>query len=217
MMGSRGEPSPQVTALVTLCELLELAKSADLPAHIAQLREAEKAERTAFGELDKKSVELDARQTALDERTDALELRELQTTARERACDAQEQVTARQQATFDEQKAALAAQSGELADGANLLTAERAAFDGAKLRHAGDLEAKAAEINEEINRLRRENEAAIQVMRNKAATGVAEMYAKAQAQLTAAQETLQAREDKLAAREEELHRERARISALLQE
>ncbi len=217
MMNYRGEPSPQVTALVTLCELLELAKSADLPAHIAQLREAEKAERTASADLDKKSAELNTRHKVLEERADVLEAREIQTAARETACIAREEETARQQASFDEQKAALAAQSVGVQDAVNLLAADRASFDKTKLLSAAELQAKATEINAETNRLHRESEAAIRVMRDKAERDIAEMYAKAQAEITAAQETLHAREDKIAAREEELHRERARISALLKE
>ncbi len=217
MMGSRGESSPQVTALVTLCELLELAKSADLPTHIAQLREAEKAARAAVGELDKRTADLDARQKALDERAEVLETREKQTAARETTCAAREEETARQQDSFDVQKAALAALDREVGDRANLVAADQTALDATKLRHAQELEAKATKINAETNRLHRESEAAIQIMRNEAATDIAEMYAKAQAEITAAQETLQAREDKIAAREEELHRERARISALLKE
>ncbi len=217
MMNYRGEPSPQVTALVTLCELLELAKSADLPAHIAQLREAEKAERTAFDALNKKTVALDARQKTLDDRADVLEAREKQTAVRETTCCAREEETAHQQASFAAQREAIATQRREVGDRADLVAADQTAFEATKLLNARDLEAKAMEINAETNRLHRESETAIQVMRDKCTRDIAGMYAKAQAEITAAQETLQAREDKIAAREEELHRERARISALLKE
>ncbi len=217
MMGSRGESSPQVTALVTLCELLELARSADLPAHIAQLREAEKAARTAFGELDKKTAELDARHKALDERDDTLEVELKKITAREIACALREEETARQLDSFDKQKAGIAAQKQEVSDRANLVAADQTALEAAKLLHAGEHEADALALLQETDRLHRESEAAIQVMRNKAAADIAEMRAKAEAEMAAQQEELRQRIATIAAREAELHRERARISALLQE
>ncbi len=217
MMGSRGDSSPQVTALVTLCELLELAKSADLPKQIAQLRDAEKAARTAFDALDKKTAELDARQKTLDERAEALETSFKQITAREIACALREEETARQQASFDTQKAALTEQKQEVSDRANLVAADQTALEAAKLVHAGEHEADALALLQETDRLHRESEAAITAMREEAAVHIRELHAHAHAEVAARQEELREREAKIAAREQELHRERARISALLQE
>ncbi len=217
MMGSRGEPSPQVTALVTLCELLELAKSADLPAHIAQLREAEKAARTAIVELNKRTAELDARQDALDERALVYEAREKQIAERETACAAREEKTAQQQASFDDQKAALAEQGREVGDRANLVAADQTALEAAKLLQAGEHEAKAKALVEETDRLHRESEAAIKIMRDKANSDIDKLRADLAESHALANAKLGEREAKIAAREEELHRERARISALLKE
>ena len=216
-MGSRGDSPTSVLALTTFVELLELAKAADLPVRIAELRQAETAARAAWAEVDQKTADHDARQKDLDNRADALEAREKQTAARETACASREEATTRQQTTFDEQRAALAAQKREMDDRATLFRADLAAFDAAKLLQAGEHQAKAKALAEESNRQYRVNEAAIKARNEKADADIAAKHAAADAVIAAAQAELTRREARIIGREEAFERERSRFTALLRE
>jgi chromosome segregation ATPase len=219
MMGSRGDPSAQVTAYATLLEFIDLLRNGDkiLPAGVAELRAAEKAARDAWADVDKANEALAAHRAELVERQRAFSDQQTTFSGQVALHQAKAAEIARQETTFAEQRTTLEARKQELDRSVAAVEGDRAEFEAAKMLHASDHQAKVVALVEETDRRLREAEATIQRARDRAAADIDQMRKKAQAEITAAQERLQAREDGLKAREEQLHKERARISALLRE
>ncbi len=233
-MGSRGDAPAHTTALAQLtatlsptqastvasvCELFSLIKEAGplLAAGIKDFRDAEATAKVAAGDLEKSVAEYTARMSDLSERTAQLDSADKAMTNRETACQDREAEIARKQGTLDIQETELAGRKHDLRVQQDILDGDQAALDADKLMHAADRDAMTKAQLAEINRQATASTIAIKQKIAEAEADVREMRSKAQAEITAAQETLQAREDKIVAREDELHRERARISALLKE
>ncbi len=217
MMGSRGDPSPQVAALAVVLEIRDILRDGDkmLPAAVAELRAAEKAARDAWGDVDKANEALAAHRAELVERQRAFSDQQTTFSGQVALHQAKAAEIERQEATFAEQRMALEGRKQELDRRAAAVEGDIAEFEAAKLLHASDHQAKAALLVEETDRQHRESESAIQVLRDNAAADIRQMRARAQQEITAAQETLAARKDALEAREAAFEAERKRFSDLL--
>jgi chromosome segregation ATPase len=218
MMGSSPPPQPpQVAGLAMVAEFLELLRNAEptLAARLDELRQAEARIAAAIVQLEKADQAHLTAAAELVERESKIQAASDEFAPREAAVKANAAETAARQATFDGQAAALVARTESLNAREEKIEQKRL-DDAAKLRSEGiDARAEIAREQEALTRARRDNEAAMQATREKAATDIAELQAKMDAEFAGWTEALVEREKTVAAREDALRERSAQLRTAL--
>lgn len=219
MMGSRGEPSPQVATLAAVLEIADLLRNADktMPKAVEELRAAAAEAKAARTELDETTTEHLKLAADLEVRRQDLETAQAAVTAHEAACKAHDVEFVRHKAILADQTAALTQRSRELDRQESIIGGDRDALKAATLLHTTEYEAKAKALVEETDRQHAESEAAIHAARNDAATLIRRQRSIADAEIAAQEQALHERELRLAGREKALHEHAVQIRAALGE
>jgi hypothetical protein len=219
MMNSRGDPPVQATALAVLLDIGELLRDSEktLPANIAEFREAAATAKAAQAEFESSRAEHTARIADIEQRTKELQQSITAVKEREAKCDSLVEAVARKRDDLDVQTTMLAARKSELDRQESILNGDREAFKAAMLLHAADLESKTKAAADQVMQLQYASEASIRQQTQKAGEEILAQRAKAEAEYAVAKAELQSMQINLASREDALHKERARLSALLKD